>query len=328
MTGLSIVICCFNSSWIIESTLNAIIELENLETIDWEVIIVNNASTDTTELVVANWIIHHNQQNRFKLVLESLPGLTNARLAGIKFSSFDTILFVDDDNLLDSNYASLGFEILKSNPQIGILGGWGTAHAEIGHEIPDWFWEVQEAYSCGNMYAFKEGMVEENSFVRGAGMFARKSLLEKIYHRENPLLLTDRSPGKLTSGGDIEMCFRAKMLDAEVWFSKHLHFKHVMNATKLNLDYKQKLFDSLAEQTVVLKYYWRHFEVKKMSWFTRLFQLLNNLSKWLYGKLLNDCHRKDWAESYLYELTKLSLFQNIINQRITQFAKSKTVSSK
>ena len=244
----------------------------------------------------------------FRIINEPLNGLSNARRRGIFAANYNYILFVDDDNLLDSDYVQKGIAKLESDNEIGILGGWNTATPQEGIELPDWFLEVQEAYSCGNMYGDKDGAVSLLSFIRGAGMFGRKLILKKIFDSSFPLLLGDRSANKLTSGGDIEICMRCKILGYQVYFSKNLHLIHVMKKEKLALPYKAALFQSLAEQTCVLKYYWRFLECQKYSLIKKIGLTLFNFLKWIWAKLARKRYVGDWASSYLYFLTGISLF--------------------
>ena len=66
---------------------------------------------------------------------------------GIENSSFDYMLFCDDDNWLAPNYIQLAHDFMEQNPNIGVLGGNGEAISDM--EIPSWFEEIQEGYAVG-----------------------------------------------------------------------------------------------------------------------------------------------------------------------------------
>ena len=56
--GVIVIVCCFNSAWIIERCLNALLKQKLNNSIAWEIIVVNNASTDGTD-VIANRLLNN-----------------------------------------------------------------------------------------------------------------------------------------------------------------------------------------------------------------------------------------------------------------------------
>ena len=82
-----------------------------------EVIVIDDASTDNTREVVnelfPDIILLHNS-------IEKLP--STCRNLGIKNSSADYLLLVDDDNILDENTLKDLISILTSHNQIGLVG--------------------------------------------------------------------------------------------------------------------------------------------------------------------------------------------------------------
>lgn len=85
----------------------------------WEVVVVNNLSTDDTDEVVA--------RQRFpvplRLVHESEhPGPAAARNAGAAVARGKYLLFMDNDILVEPDFLSRHFEALESNPGCWIVG--------------------------------------------------------------------------------------------------------------------------------------------------------------------------------------------------------------
>ena len=69
--------------------------------VDWEVLVVNNNSTDKTEEIVREYCRVH---PRFKYVFESRQGLSHARNAGIAKATGDILAFTDDDVLAEQDW--------------------------------------------------------------------------------------------------------------------------------------------------------------------------------------------------------------------------------
>ena len=60
---------------------------------------------------------------RTKLIQEPSPGLARARAKAAKSTSAEWILFVDQDNELNSDYVSNGLAIISDHPALGCFGG-------------------------------------------------------------------------------------------------------------------------------------------------------------------------------------------------------------
>ena len=84
----------------------------------WELIIVDNASEIAfAESIDVSW------QPNFKYIREEKPGLTPARMRGIRESKGELIIFVDDDNILEKNYFSIAGRIKRERPYLGCWSG-------------------------------------------------------------------------------------------------------------------------------------------------------------------------------------------------------------
>ena len=62
---------------------------------EWELVVVDNGSTDATATVVADFAAA--QAFAVRYVLQPVPGLSNARNAGVAAAAGDLLLFTDDD---------------------------------------------------------------------------------------------------------------------------------------------------------------------------------------------------------------------------------------
>src|SRR5258707_15236118 len=122
-SGVSVIICCFNSAARIAPTLEHLYNQKNISLSGWEVIIIDNCSTDnTSEKASKIWESFGPEKPRFKIVNESTPGLSTAREKGLDEAYYDYVLFCDDDNWLDENYLGIALNIMQNNPRIGALG--------------------------------------------------------------------------------------------------------------------------------------------------------------------------------------------------------------
>lgn len=124
---LSAILCTYNPrqdllNWAMQS-----IALQSLERSQFEVILVDNNSSP--EVTADDFPAAADLD--VKIVRETQQGLVFARLAGIRESRSDLIVFVDDDNYLAPDYFAKALEIAEKEPEIGIFGGISYASLEI-----------------------------------------------------------------------------------------------------------------------------------------------------------------------------------------------------
>ena len=98
--GISIIICCYNSEWIIARCLDALKQQRFSTPLEWEIIVVDNACTDETTTIVGRYL----KELPLRIVFEPEPGLLNARKRGISVAKYQYSIFCDDDNILCPNY--------------------------------------------------------------------------------------------------------------------------------------------------------------------------------------------------------------------------------
>jgi len=83
---------------------------------DFEVIVVNNASTDKTERVAKNF-------KGVTVANELKKGVTRARQAGYLASSGDILVFFDADSIVSKNWFNIAIQKFQNDPQlIGVSG--------------------------------------------------------------------------------------------------------------------------------------------------------------------------------------------------------------
>ena len=114
----SLIICTRNRADKLAQCLDSLTRLDGIER--WELVLVNNGSTDRTEQVIAAFAARF--EHRLTRVLESRPGLGIARNAGIAAACGSVLAFTDDDCYPASEFLE---EILCvfENPDIGYMGG-------------------------------------------------------------------------------------------------------------------------------------------------------------------------------------------------------------
>jgi glycosyltransferase involved in cell wall biosynthesis len=118
LPNISIIIPCYNQALFLNETCISVI---NQTYINWEALIINDGSTDNTEIVALEIC---KKDSRFKYFHKSNGGLSSARNLGIENATGEFIQFLDSDDLIEpskfeeslatnSDLTITNFEMLK-----------------------------------------------------------------------------------------------------------------------------------------------------------------------------------------------------------------------
>ncbi|WP_259711265.1 glycosyltransferase family 2 protein [Weissella cibaria] len=100
MPKVSVIVPAYNCSFLVERLL---MSLKNQVFKDFEVIVVNDGSSDDTELVILNWIRQFGDK-RFNLYTKENAGVSAARNFGIHRATGEFIVFADADDYVSERY--------------------------------------------------------------------------------------------------------------------------------------------------------------------------------------------------------------------------------
>jgi|KBSMisStaDraftv2_1062788.scaffolds.fasta_scaffold00260_10 glycosyltransferase involved in cell wall biosynthesis len=255
--GISVLVCSFNGSRRLPETLAHLAKQECPEGLQWEVIIIDNASTDqTAEVAKTEWQKREVVNAGFRVLHEKSAGKIHALHKGIEHAKFDRFIICDDDNWLLPNYVATAFYLLQLHPEVGAAGGRGIGVAESG-ELPDWFPAYGKDYAIGPQddEGISGDITRRRGYLWGAGMVSRTALFKKMYE-DFPFLLTGRKNAALIGGEDAEYCLRLVLSNYRLWYDENLVFKHFMPAQRLELSYRDQLVETLETDRIILdKYY-------------------------------------------------------------------------
>ncbi|SFF97281.1 glycosyltransferase [Pontibacter chinhatensis] len=246
-TGITIIICTYNGAPRLPETLRHIACQQVKPDVAWEVLVVDNASSDgSAELAATTWR-KLSCPAPLKVLHQPQKGLTYARELAMQEAAYEFVLFCDDDNWLSPGYVDLAYDLMQENPGIGVLGGFGELVFE--QEPPGWMHYLTGLAS--GPQAVTSGKTQYNA-VYGAGCIMRKAVFEKLRKAGFHPLLSDRRGKKLSAGGDYELCYAAALAGYEIWYDERLRFKHFIPQQRISAAYYDRLMKEGAESLAVL----------------------------------------------------------------------------
>jgi glycosyltransferase involved in cell wall biosynthesis len=252
MLGVSIVICCHNSSARLGETLGHLSRQVVPAALPWEVIVVDNGSTDDTA-VAAERIWASNSVAPLRVVSETKLGLSFARARGMREARYDCISLVDDDNWVCPDWVRLVSEIMTAHPETGACGGISVAACEVSP--PWWFSKFARSYAVGEVAPEAGDVTWSKGYLWGAGLTLRKSAWHLLHERGFTPRLTDRSGTNLSSGGDGELCMALRLAGWALYYDPRLHLRHFIPVARLDWTYLRRLRRALGACSVAIDAY-------------------------------------------------------------------------
>jgi glycosyltransferase involved in cell wall biosynthesis len=176
--SISVILCTYNRCESLKTTLDSLTALVVPQSIEWEVLVVDNNSKDRTREVINEFCLRN--PGRFRYISELKQGLSNARNAGIGQARGEILAFVDDDvtvepgwlhdltaNLYDGQWSGAGGRILPPTefappPWLELRGPWGQGGPLCAQfDFGDTPGELKEEPPYGTNMAFRKTMFEK-----------------------------------------------------------------------------------------------------------------------------------------------------------------------
>lgn len=124
MPKVSVVIPAYNAMNYLPATMGSLLN-QTFE--DFEVIVVNDGSSDETE----EWVSQI-ENSKIKLISQENKGLAGARNTGIAHAKGEYIAFLDADDLWEPTKLEKQVTVLEENPEVGLVYTWVALIDEQG----------------------------------------------------------------------------------------------------------------------------------------------------------------------------------------------------
>lgn len=239
---LSVIVCTHNPRPEYLSRVLDALARQTLSRQRWELHIIDNASEPAVENRIDPKAPPHPS-----IVVEPTLGLTAARRCGIRASTGEILVFVDDDNVLAPDYLEHALEIGAAWPRLGTWGG--QALPDWEEEPPPWsrqYWNwIGVREFSGDLWSNLPNDTRTAPF--GAGMCVRRRVAEAYLS----LLESDpirrrlgRTGTRLTGSEDSDIAFTACDLGLGNGIFERLKLTHLIPRRRTEEEYLLQLVES------------------------------------------------------------------------------------
>ncbi len=265
MVRLSIVIATYNRSAMLMQTLQSVVE-QTLPRDEWECVVVNNNSTDSTATDFEAFAARYPDYN-LRMVLETNQGLSYARNRGIRESEGEYIAIVDDDERIAPEFVASYVALFDEVPDAVAAGGPIVAEYPTGR--PRWMSAFTERPIANTMYFGEEVREFPRGRVPGGGNMAlRRSAVRRYGVFDTSLGYVGES---LVGGEESDLFERLQIAEAKYYYVPKAVMYHIIPKEKLTTEYLRRLsYNVGVSQLRRARYYHRKGRVR-----------LNECGKWL-----------------------------------------------
>ena len=218
---ISVVICTYNQDKLLKSAINSIVA-QTTDSKKYELIIVDNNSTDNTKHVAEEFIGKH--ENIF-YTTETSQGLSFARNKGYKTAKSEYVAYMDDDAQANPDWIETAVKIIEEH-RPDIFGG--PIFPFYLYEKPKWFsdkFEIRKHFD-------KTGWLKKGKGnFSGSNIFFKRKVLEEFNGFNTELGMKGK---KLAYGEETQLIEKAQKSNKKLYYSLELKVQHNVPDYKTN----------------------------------------------------------------------------------------------
>ncbi len=217
----------------------------------YQVVIIDNANSPAISFDEAPFSILKEMGVDSKIIREPRIGIAAARIRALNETQGETLVFVDDDNVLEKNFLKKAQEILDENSDVGCFSGKVFLHKNVA--VPKWAEPL-----LGSLAIKDEGNEPIIDWFRGtwtkwvpaatASMVLRRSVAKTFLknHASRPEIYEFGRKGRhnLMSGEDFLIALSAADAGLKCGYFPQLKMHHLIRADRFTLRRMAKLFFS------------------------------------------------------------------------------------
>lgn len=310
---ISIVICTYNRADLLADALQTVCQ-QTLDQTQYEVIVVDNNSTDNTSAVTQRF------QQRYphvRYLFAAQPGNSYARNVGWQHAQGQFVAFIDDDCKVPPTWLMKAKTIIETMAP-GVFGG--PFYGFYNSPKSAWYKDEYGAYVLTDLPRIQQDPEE----LAAGNLFIRRDVLQRVDGFTPELGITENRRGY---GEETALLHQIRLIMPKllVYYDPELFVHHLVRAEKMRLMWHIKERFVQGRCT-----YWvYHSEIARPSWFALVCQSALVSAKFMVRTLLAVFWRNrathPYIQNYLYEYNMQHLM--ILGRLYEQFLDMKSYPS-
>lgn len=220
---VSVVVCTYNRVEILKGAIESLCS-QTADSSLYEIIVVDNNSTDDTQKVVERFgNVHYYPETR--------QGLSHARNRGWQVAQGKYVAYIDDDAKAERNWLENVILFIKRCPDVVAFGGPYKGFSMI--KKPEWYKESYGSWTLGE----EERPIKPDEWINGTNMIFKRSLLEELGGFDVKLGMTGT---RILYGEETNLLIKIRQNGHSIFYVPNIIVKHLIADYKLNLKWMFK----------------------------------------------------------------------------------------
>jgi glucosyl-dolichyl phosphate glucuronosyltransferase len=228
--NVTVILCTYNRCRSLTQALESVAACVLPESVDWEVLVVDNNSKDRTREAVEDF--SHRSPGRFRYLFEPRQGKSHALNTGVREAGGEILAFLDDDVTVEPTWLQNLTAGLHSNEWAGAAG---RIFPDRDVALPPWLL-LEGPCSLGGalcgLFDRGDNPGELDGAPHGANMAYRKAMFEKY-----GCFRTDLGPPPNIHGEDTEFGQRLMRAGERLRYEPSAIVRHPVLEARLNKKY-------------------------------------------------------------------------------------------
>ncbi|MFW6357817.1 MAG: hormogonium polysaccharide biosynthesis glycosyltransferase HpsE [Chroococcales cyanobacterium] len=240
MTDFTVAICTYNGASRIPDVLEKLRSQIGTDSINWEIIVVDNNSSDHTKQVIFDYQNRWSESLPLRYLFESQQGAAFARIRAVQEANSELIGFLDDDNLPEPDWVASAYQFGFAHPKVGAYGSQIRPNYEVdpSEELTSiaYFLAINEREGQPVRYEPQDKMLPPS-----AGLVVRKEAWLACVPAKP--FLTGRTSKTMLTSEDLEALIYLQRAGWEIWHNPAMCIYHHIPSWRMKRDYLLKLVE-------------------------------------------------------------------------------------
>ncbi|MBW4690391.1 MAG: hormogonium polysaccharide biosynthesis glycosyltransferase HpsE [Lyngbya sp. HA4199-MV5] len=308
----TVAIRTYNAEMRLPEVLDRLLTQTDTEGIQWEVLVVDNNSTDRTTAVVDEYAQRWRSDSQLRWVSEPRQGSAFARDRAMQAAESESLVgFLDDDNYPAPNWVAEAYRFGLEHPEAGAYGG--NIFAKLDAPPPPEFHQIKFLLAVEERGAVPFRFTRRGMAPNGPGCVIRKQAWQEAVPQQRRLKGRDETwKTMIANAEDIEVMLYIQSSHWELWHNPKMEVWHHLPPRRFEREYLLRLAQSGGLAAHSCRYAKLHpWQRPLMPLFTPFYVLL---SAWRVG-----LYYLQYRNQFATDLAKACLFQYKLNVLLSSF---------
>ncbi len=220
---ISVVVCTYNRAELLRDVLDSLVQ-QSRSSADYEIIVIDNNSTDTTPDLVKEY---SRRNDNVRYFVETAQGLSNARNRGWREARGKFVAYLDDDCKAPSQWLAAAEEVIAREAP-DVFGGpyYAFYHSDKPHWWKDSYRSIEHAKTAREL--------AEGEYLSGGNIALRKDVLEQLGGFDPRFGMTG---DRVAFGEETALLKKIRRVipNSKIFYDPTLYVYHLVHKEKMSL---------------------------------------------------------------------------------------------